>query len=240
MRPRTGSVVVTFALIALSSVGVGTAPASAADKQNGEAKRSPAQVIADGFHALAKANSFTVTGSISVSGQPTLTVDLVVTRGHGGGGSADEGNGTVSFVVAAPNTYFRADQTYWHEEAGLPQATAQLLADKWLRVRSTTNKLFASYTKFVDVNYWSKGFGDSAGGHLQKRQRVFHGTPVVAVHQTSVEDPGTLLVAATETPYALAWVPDAPDYGAKGLVFGNFNSASPPAAPTGAVDLPNS
>jgi hypothetical protein len=212
--------------------GQGAVPAATTGKQNGEANRRPDHVLIDAVDALTSAKSFTVTGSAPYHGQ-TIKVDLVVTSSHGGGGSVALNGATLSLVVAPPYFYLRADETFLTRYAHAPQATAQLLADKWLRT-STTSKQATQFVTFNDVSFWTTQLDDAVNKHLTKgSQRVFQGTPVVAVHQSGA---GTLFVAATGTPFPVAVVPDEGGPNA-GFVFGSFNTASPPAAPTGAIDL---
>jgi hypothetical protein len=238
-RLLAASVVVTVALVTLSALGAGAAPASGVDKQNGEAKRSPAQVVADAAGALSKSSSFKLTGSFPSKGK-TASLEIVVTSGHGGGGTIEQnGTGKLDFVVAGPYLYFRADAPFWMNSAKIDQAQADQFAGKWFRT-AVTNKQVAQFAQYTDMKYWRKNIKRGGGAKFTKgSQRIFRGAPVVAVHNANDTPPSTLLVAATGKPFPVAIVPDSGGPNA-GMVFSSWNSATPPAAPTGAVNLPNS
>jgi hypothetical protein len=218
---------------ALVSVLV-AAPASAVDKQNGEAKRSPARVLADASVALSDLSSFKVAGSIRYQGK-MVNLDVVATAGQGGGGTL-QATGRFEFVVAAPNVYFRGDSTYWTKDQGADRAQADLVAGRWFRTTAASKDL-GNIAQFVDVKHWSPVLYPADGSYTKGSQRTFRGAPVVAVHDGS-KPPATVLVAATGKPYPLAILPDNRRQG--GLVFSSFDSASPPTVPTGATDVPNS
>jgi len=236
-RLLAASLVLTVALVALSPLCAGAAPASGVDKQNGEGKRSPAQVVADAGGALSKSSSFKLAGSFPSQGK-TIKLDLVATRGQGGGGTIGENGGGLEFVVSGPSFYLRGDATFWMNNPKVDQAEADLLAGKWFRTTATNNRL-AKIAQFADVKFWSKNLYTGGGKLTKGSQHIFHGSPVIAVHDEDGKTSGTLLIAATGKPFPVAYLPDngGPT---SGLVVSSFNSATPPAAPAGAFALPNS
>jgi len=186
-----------------------------------------AALAASSYKAMRALDTLRVSGSVVTSGQ-NLTVDMVLSQ-NGLQGSFTTSKGTFQLITIDNTVYMQADQAFWAGQ-GLPDATAQLLAGKWL------SGLPASATKGLASSFTI----DKVIGSLSSTGSVTEvGTSTVA-GQSAVglkgSDGSIGYVAATGTPYLLKVV--SPDNGAQGsLTFSEFGTAPTPTAPAGAIDF---
>jgi hypothetical protein len=186
-----------------------------------------AALSASSYTAMKALASFRVSGSIVTSGQ-NMTVDMVLTH-DGFQGTFTTSKGTFQIVTLGNTVYMEADHAFWTTE-GMPDATAQLVAGKWLTglPQSATKGLVNAFT----INQL---FGSlkSTGKVTEMGTSTIGGQSVVALKGS---DGSIGYIAATGTPYLVKVV--SPDKGAQGTVtFSELGTAPVPTAPAGAVDF---
>lgn len=199
-----------------SSSSTTTSASTAAAKALGSRSRT----------AMAGLTSFRVSGNIISSGQNT-TLDLVLAHTTSGG-TFTTSKGSFQLVSDGNQAYLTATQAFWVAQ-GVPSASAQTLAGKW--VTGFPAAQTATLTKSLDVTQLLaplyKGTVTSLGTSTVDGQKVVG---------LKASDGSTAYVAATGPPYLLEVA--SPDNGAQGKVtFSEFGTATPPAVPTGAIDI---
>jgi hypothetical protein len=221
---RTARMALAAAVVALLA-----ACGSSGPKSNGEASKSPAQVLADARQAAATATAVHVLGQLVSSGQP-IKLDMT-TSGKDGKGTMSESGLSFDFVRVGDKVYIRGSDAFWKRFGGM--AAAQLLHGRWL-VASATKGPLASITTLMSVG---RLFQQAASGHgklTNDGETTYRGQKVVAIRDT--RKGGTLYVAATGTPYPVAIVRSG--VGKNGaVVFDDWNTSVVVKAPKGAVDL---
>ena len=198
-------------------------------KGNGEADKSPAQVVSDAKQAAISAEAVHVKGSITDAGTP-LTLNITIVKGSGGKGTMSESGLGFEIVRVGDTAYIRGSDAFLRKFAG--PAAAQLLQGKWLK-GSTTSGDLAALAPLTEIEKLFNGALASHGKLANKGETEYEGQKVVAVEDTTKG--GTLYVAATGTPYPVAIVGGGKRTGA--IVFDAWNETEPIAAPEGAIDL---
>jgi hypothetical protein len=197
-------------------------------KSNGEAKKSPEQVVADAQHAAVSASSVHVSGQIVDNGTP-LALDLTIVKGKGGKGTLSENGLAFQLVRVGDTAYIKGSDAFLRKFAG--QGAATLLHDKWLKAPAGTGEL-ASLAPLTDTQKLFGGALRQHGKLTNKGETTYQGQKVVEIDDTT--EGGKLYVAAQGTPYPVALV------GSKQqghLGFDNWNATTTVAAPKNAVDL---
>jgi hypothetical protein len=213
-------------LLALTAIAGGCG--GGGSSSNGEADKSPTQVVADAKKAATGATSVHVSGSITDEGQP-LTLDLVIATGKGGKGTMSESGLRFDIVRVGKNAYIKGSDAFLKKFAG--DAGAQLLRGKWLKGSATTGDL-AALAPLTDTAKLFNGALGSHGKLENKGETEYKGQKVVAIEDTS--QGGTLYVAATGEPYPVAIVGGKQ----KGTItFDRWNDSVSIEVPKGAVDL---
>jgi hypothetical protein len=221
---RTARMALAAAVVALLA-----ACGSSGPKSNGEASKSPAQVLADAKQAAADATGVHVFGRLAASGQP-IKLDMT-TSGKNGRGTMSESGLSFDFVRVGDKVYIRGSDAFWKRFGGA--AAAQLLHGRWL-VASATKGPLASIATLTSIG---RLFQQASAGHaklVNGGETTYRDQKVVAIRDTSKG--GTLYVAATGAPYPVAIVrAGAGNNGA--VVFDDWNASLAVTAPKNAVDL---
>jgi hypothetical protein len=231
---RSGAALTLAAVLALggglaacsSSSSTGTTTTGASTATTGTTADATA-LAARCTEAMKALSTFRVTGSVVTSGQD-LTVDMVLSQ-HGMQGTFTTSKGTFQIITITGTVYMEADHSFWASQ-GLPDASAQLLAGKWLSglPASATQGLANSFT----INQ-ILGSLDSTGAVTDVGTSTIAGQSAIGLKGS---DGSVGYVAATGTPYLLKVV--SPHDGAQGaLTFSEFGTATAPTAPTGAIDF---
>ena len=230
LRLRSGSrrgigglSVVLSVLVLASSCGGSSSSASS----NGESTKPPDQILKDAQNATASAKSVHVAGSGQQSGT-TLRLDIVAAQATGGG-TVDDSGALLDVILAGNKIYLKGDAQSWQTVTKNP-ALAQLFAGKWLST-SSSNPDFADVVSLVDISKLPQQItpqGTVSVGKVTSR----NGVSVIPLNDSAG---GTLYVAAKGPPYMIQVVGASDNPGT--LNFGQYGTAQPPPAPTGALDL---
>jgi hypothetical protein len=223
---RTGALAVLLAIVVLLA-GCG----GSGTKSNGEATKTPKQVLADALKAATAAKGVHVSGSI-VSAGSKLTLDLTLVKDKGGSGEMSQQGLSFQVIRLGDKAYIKGSDAFWTKFGGA--GTATLLHDKWLSGSATTGS-FSSLTSFTDLTKLFTGVLGAHGTLKNEGETTYKGQKAVALKDIS-KGGGMLYIAATGTPYPIALV--APNNGNEGAItFGDWNKTVSISAPKGAVDL---
>jgi hypothetical protein len=111
---------------------------SSGPKSNGEASKTPAQVLADAKQAATSARAVHVVGQLVTGGQP-IKLDMTVGGAKKGKGTMSESGLSFDFVRVGNKVYIRGSDRFWRRFGGA--AAAQLLHGRWLVASATTGPL---------------------------------------------------------------------------------------------------
>ncbi|MEI8104637.1 MAG: hypothetical protein WCH31_02195 [Actinomycetes bacterium] len=220
MRLRAVSVVVAAASLV---AGCGSSkPAS-----NGEAAKTPTQIIADALAAAGRATSVHLTGSGTSSARP-LHLDLHLVMGKGGTGSVTLEGLTFDILRIGGKAYFQGGPGFWSHFGG--KDAAALLKDRWL-VAPATSREFASFTPMTDARSLLPDILNDHGTLKVIGTTTLNGVAAIEIRDTTRG--GTLYIAATGEPYPIEIVqpPDGK------LDFGGWNDTVDLTAPHDTVSL---
>jgi hypothetical protein len=223
VAPVVGRFLPVLVILALVAAGCG-----GGSKANGEASKSPEQVVTDAKAAAVAAKAVHVSGAITDAGQP-LTLDITIVRDAGGQGTMSESGLEFEIIRVGNKAYIKGSDAFLRKFAGA--AGAQLLRGKWLQGSATTGDL-AALAPLTDIGKLFNGALGSHGKLENKGETTYKGQKVVAIEDTS--EGGTLYVASTGTPYPVAIV-GGKDQGT--ITFDNWNDTVSITAPKGAVDM---
>jgi hypothetical protein len=186
---------------------------SSGPKSNGEASKTPAQVLADAKQAATSASAVHVVGQLLTGGQP-IKLDMTVGGVKKGRGTMSESGLSFDFVRVGDKVFIRG-------------------SDKWLVASATTGPL-SSIATLTSVG---RLFQQASSGHgklVNDGETTYRGQKVVAIRDKTRG--GILYVAATGTPYPVAIVrSQTANNGA--VVFDDWNAPIGVTAPKHAVDL---
>jgi hypothetical protein len=215
-------------LIAVLVAGCGSSKKESAS--NGEASKSPTQVLADAKAAATKADSVHVAGSIVSEGTP-IKLDLSMARGKGAKGSMSTNGLSFDLVRVGDTVYIKGSDEFYKHFAGA--AVAQLLHGKWLKASASTGQL-KSLAPLTSIGALFTGISTHHGKLASEGATTYHGQKVAEVRDTS--DNSKLYVAATGKPYPVAIV--GAKQGQSGTVtFDDWNSRVSLSAPKDAIDI---
>jgi len=207
-------------LAACGSSGSSTTTTGSGSSGSGAALATSSRATMTGL------TSFRVTGTITSSSQHT-TLDLVLTPTTSGG-TITTSQGPFQLISDGTHAYLSATSAFWTNQ-GVPAAAAATLAGRWVTGFPAAET--KTLTKSLDVKQLL--------GPLYTGPVTAQGTTTVAgqqAHALRATDGSTAYIAATGPPYLLQV--SSPDNGAQGKVtFSEFGSATPPAVPTGAIDI---
>jgi hypothetical protein len=211
--------------------GTTTSTAAAPAADNGEAANSADEILANAQKASNAATSVHVSGSGTSSGT-ALSVDAIL--GHGrGGGTVSVNGATFDTVLDGQEIYLKADEASWSKLLNGDTAAASLLSGKWLKT-TASNQDFSDFASLLDISKLVSSLQPS-GTVTKEPPTTFGGLPVIPLKDNG-PDGGLLYVAGHGTPYIVAV--SGGRSGDKGAIhFDQYNSATLPAPPSGAVDL---
>ena len=221
---RTGAPLLVIALAALAA-GCGGSGA----KDNGEAAKTPAQVLADTLQATSAASAVHVAGKIVSSGSP-ITLDLTIDRASGAKGDISESGLHFQLIRVGAKAYVQGSDAFYEKLGGA--AAAQLLHGKWLEGSATSGDL-AQLGQFTDIDVLFRQITAKHGKLVNDGATTYQGQKVVAIRDTA--DGSKLYVAATGKPYPVAILHGKDASGA--ITFDGWNKTVSIAAPKGAIDL---
>lgn len=221
MRVRATAVLMVVAVV-LAGCGSGA-------KSNGEATKTPAQVLKDMSAATRNAKTVHFSGNVVTESGP-ITVDINIVRGQGGKGSMSESGLSFGLIRLGNKVYIRGSDAFYKKFTG--QAGAQLFHGKWLQFRASDADM-ASITPFTEIDTFFRGITSQHGTLRNDGETTFHGQKAVAIKDTM--QGGTLYVAATGTPYPVGITSSGAKSGA--ILFDNWNASGSISAPKNAVDI---
>src|ERR1700757_79007 len=98
---------------------------------NGEASKTPAQIISDTQLALGSVRSFHVAGTqTDKDGPSTISADVSLPgKVHV---TVQQGTMDLEIVVTGADGYFKANRAFWDKQGG--GAASALLSDRWVKV----------------------------------------------------------------------------------------------------------
>lgn len=196
---------------------------------NGEASKSADQIYADAKIATESASSVHVSGRI-MSGSETLGLDFVDSSVRGGGTISFDG-ASVALILSGTKVYFKGSVATMTQLSDGNRAAGQLLGGRWLQT-TTGNKDFGSLATLFEL---PKLIAEIKPHEPLKRDPVstIDGQSVVGVTDTLRK--GTLYVDTSGPPYMVEIIGGPKDPGT--ITFDHYGSATPPAVPTGAINL---
>ncbi len=194
---------------------------------SGEAGKSAQQILTDARNAADSATSVHVVGSLDVQGQRT-PVDVKVSTTGATGTSTFAGK-PVELVRVGSNLYVRGAQDIIGSFLG-PKAQAAI-DDKWLQIPTSLPQL-AAFTSATDKRQLVTQSLTPHGTVSKDGTRTVAGHKAIALKGFGADGNGTLLVAATGTPYPIQ-LNDA----AGTLSFSDWNTPVAAQAPSQSVSL---
>jgi hypothetical protein len=196
---------------------------------NGEASKSADEILADARQAMGAASSVHVTGRGTPDGTP-LSIDAVLSHGRGGG-RIILGDETFSLVLDGQIVYIKADAATWSRITYGKVAIADL-AGKWLKT-TMSNPAVRQYARLLDISQFASILPPS-GTVLKDPVVTVDGVPVIPLSEGQ-SDGGLLYVAIQGTPHIVAITLGNSGQGT--MHFSQYNSATVPSPPPGAVGL---
>jgi hypothetical protein len=200
---------------------------SSGTKDNGEAAKTAAQVVADAKAASMAAATVHISGVGTTSGQP-LKLDLFLVAGKGGRGMLTVNGLTFQIVRVGNSAYFKGDSTFWRNFGGA--AAAELLQGRWLEAPANAGR-FSAFTPLTDIGKLFTALFALKDSIRNEGRTTLDGVSVVAIKDTT--NAGTLYVAASGTPYPVA----IRQNGQGKLKFDAWNGAVTLAAPKRPVKI---
>ena len=195
---------------------------SAAASTTGLASRSATEIVAATQKALASAPSVRVSGQATSDGA-TTKIDLRLKRDAGATGTIVVKNGTLSIVRVGKVAYLKGDRKFYTAAAGAQ--SAQLLAGKWIKVRSSSSS-FASFLAFTDLTTFGDQVTKPTGTVRKGAVRTVDGQRGIEV----TDGDGVLVVALDGPAYPLFIGPSKGSTG-EGFTFSDYGKAVALAAP---------
>ncbi len=221
MRVRGAAVMVGVAVV-LAGCGGGA-------KSNGEASKTPAQVLHDTLAVTDVASAVHVSGKVSSDGTP-ITIDIHIVRGEGGRGSMSENGLRFDLVRSGKTVYIRGSDAFYKKFTG--PSGAQLFHGRWLAFPASSADM-GSITPFTDIDTFFHGITSQHGKLANDGETTFRGQKAVAIRDTT--QGGTLYVAATGKPYPLGISGTGSNAGT--ISFTEWNARASVTAPKNAVDV---
>src|SRR5581483_525523 len=199
-------------------------------KGNGEAGKTPQQIVSDAEAAAKNASTVHVFGSGTANGA-ALKLDLYLVKGKGGRGHLTANGLSFDLIRIGNRAYFRGDASFWRQFGGAAAAT--LLKGRWLSAPANQGD-FAAFAPLTDI---AKLFDSILGSHgsLTKGEKTkVDGQPVIGVVDKG-KTGGTLYVATTGSPYPLEVLSPSAEHGA--VHFADWNANVSLSAPANPVDI---
>lgn len=215
-------------LVAVLSLSCVIAACGSGSSDNGIASKSPNAIFNAANHAIVRASSVHIAGSI-VSGGVPLSLDLHLASGKGGTGQMSENGLTFRIISVGNNVYIQGTPTFWAHFAG--PTVAKRLDGKWLKAPASGQ--FASVSALTNMQELFNRLLQSHGVLKKTGTTTVNGQKAVAVTDTT--QGGTLYVAATGQPYPIKVVKSGTGGGQ--ITFDRINQPVSLIPPANALDL---
>ena len=164
----------------LSGVAASTGTAGAA-ASNGEAAKSPTEILADAAAAIGSTNGVLISGTVQ-GDNGRVTISLVSGQGAGGGVMFING-ARIDLVLAPPNVYMKGSEGAWASITG-NDAAATLLAGKWIQ-GTTADENFAGLASLADISKMSESLLKPDGAVTKGPVTVYHGKKAIPLMTTA-------------------------------------------------------
>jgi hypothetical protein len=195
---------------------------------NSIASKSPDEIFNAANHAIVRASSVHISGSL-VSGGLPVSLDLNLASGKGGTGRMSESGLTFRIIAVGNNIYIQGTPAFWAHFGG--PAVARRLAGKWLKAPGSGQ--FASVSALTNMQELFNRLLQSHGVLKKNGTTTVNGQKAVAVTDTT--QGGTLYVAATGQPYPIEVVKRG--VGGGQITFDRINQPVQLTPPANALDL---
>ena len=197
------------------------------------AAKSPSQLLAASVAAAKSASSVHIVAAGIPDGAQSISLDLRLTAGKGGGGRMTIGSDAVDIVVLRPFVYFKAGAKFWKKYGRSSAAVVQLLADRWVKM-SASNPNFAPLVGLTDISAFIDNLASEHGKLTAGGTKTISGKAAVGIRDTAKSGGGTLWVAASGAPFPL----ELTQAGGAGYVdFEDWNASVHVKAPASSVDF---
>ncbi len=176
-----------------------TAGAIAALGPNGEASKSPTQILADAASALRAASGFELQGAES-QGDQTQRVRLLASPPQSIDMAASTGTAAYELLSVPQGFYVRANASFWTQHLGTRGA---VLADRW--IQSSSSALSSEIGHFAPATM-ARCLTEDHGTLSIGGTTSINGQPAIVIRDAGNlpgTQPGTLAVATTGPPYPL-------------------------------------
>jgi len=196
-------------------------------KDNGVAKMSPSDALAEVKDAVTGATSVHIVGTGSTGGQP-LGLNLKLVKGKGGAGHITVNGLSFDIIRIGDKAYFKGSSSFWSKFGG--SAAAQLFNGKWLMAPANKGEL-ASFTPLTNLTALTNQVLASHGVLKMGATTEINGQPAVAIVDQS--NGGTLYVATTGPAYPLKLTPGK---GKGAIAFSDWDQPVSLTAPAKSID----
>ncbi len=229
--------VVRLSLSALALAAVGWATSAGASA-------TPRQVVLGAIKATEAAHSVRIQGVITERSKASaplqrITLDVSASTSGIGQGTIGLNKGMATVREVDGTVYFNANSAFWLAEGGGSSA-AKVLAGRWVSTAATspTGVSLADFldsssflTSIFGKNLVSSTFTGAGTATVEGR----HATVIRATYKKN-DAHGHLYVASSGAAYILKLAVASND-GTATLTFSNYNQATTPVAPSGAINL---
>lgn len=213
-------------LLVLGLVSCGTGGTT---RDNGIAAMTPDRIVAQVERAMDAQKTVHIAGDVQSSGGPSVHLDVVDGQSRGGGTIAIDGS-PLNVVVDGSTFYVKGDAAAWAKLTGSASA-GQSLAGKWLKT-DTSNSDFSQLASLLTIPELVKALGR---GPTPTKGPVTNVDGVAVLTLTTTD--GTSYVATTGSPLLISSHGNGGSGGTGTLTYDQYNTATPPAPPSGAIDL---
>jgi hypothetical protein len=169
---------------------------------NGEATKSPAQILSDAAAAIRSARGYAIHGEILQNGKAVrLTVlapgstslELAISSGSSG----------AEMLILPAGSYVRGNSAFWSSQPG---AHASLLANHWVQVPAGAVQSFSASLGRFAPSTLARCLVEGHGTLSIAGTTTIAGRPAIVIRDAGGvpgDSPGTLAVATTGPPYPL-------------------------------------
>lgn len=248
-RFRLTAVIAVGCSVVLGGCGSSPRHTSKAGNANGEAEKSPGQIVADAAAALRTAHGYVMQGTITENQQLVhLKVSVATPRSIDVAFSVEQS--AVEILTLANASYIRANRAFWTTHLGARGAT---LANRWIQAQPADAQSMTSSLGHFAPATLARCLTEDHGKLTLGGRATLDGRPAVIVKDAGNVpggSPGTLAVATTGPPYPLQVVSTGPqrpgghvdvcndgkaDDSRGKLTFSQFGAVKPVSPPTTAV-----
>jgi hypothetical protein len=206
----------------------GALAACGGSSSNGEADKTPTEILTDGKKAALDAGSVHVSGSITDQGT-TIGVDLRIGKDAGAGTMTLRGS-KIDLVRVGDTVYIRAPASFY-TSLGAGQGVGQLLDGKWLKA-SATSKEFADLAQLTAIGAFTKQALKPDGTVTKGSETTVDGQKVIELKSSKG---GSLYVATTGKPYPVELKGSGTSKGT--ITFSDWGASVKAQAPAKSIDL---